>query len=157
MNSVAGSLGPAPIWREMMNNSLAGTANEKFSQPDGLIAQAICRNNGALAETGGSNTFTEYFVQGTLPSKKCNEKPKEQPKKTEEEPEQTPQPTQQEPEETTPTTPNNQNGTGGTGTGNSGTGTGGNNGSGTGNTGTGTGGTGTGGNNSGGTNQPRNP
>ncbi|HSX28832.1 MAG TPA: transglycosylase domain-containing protein [Candidatus Saccharimonadales bacterium] len=74
MNSVAGSLGAAPIWRDIMNQSLAGAPVEKFSQPTGLTTQTICRADGAIAEQPGSNTMTEYFRSGTLPTTKCNQK-----------------------------------------------------------------------------------
>jgi 1A family penicillin-binding protein len=76
MSRVAGSSGAAPIWKSLMQQLLAGTPNEKFVVPTGLTVRSVCRNNGALAETTGSNTITEYFIPGTLPTTTCNESQK---------------------------------------------------------------------------------
>lgn len=73
MSRVAGSSGAAPIWKNIMQQTLSGTAVEKFTVPSGITQRSICRANGALAQTGGRNTMTEYFIPGTLPTKKCNE------------------------------------------------------------------------------------
>lgn len=73
MSSVAGSSGSAPIWRILMNQLLAGTPKETFTEPAGLFARNICYGSGALAETRSSNTYTEYFRSGTLPTKTCNQ------------------------------------------------------------------------------------
>lgn len=73
MSRVAGSSGAAPIWRTLMQQTLSGTPAEQFSTPSGLSTRSICRHNGALAETNGSNTMTEYFIPGTLPTARCNE------------------------------------------------------------------------------------
>lgn len=81
MSRVAGSSGAAPIWKSILQQSLQGTPNESFPIPTGLTQRSICRSSGALAESGGSNTMTEYFIPGTLPTQRCNEnKPVEQPK-----------------------------------------------------------------------------
>ncbi len=78
MSAVAGSSGAAPIWRSLMQQILTGTAVEKFNQPSTVVSHAVCRNNGALAATPGNNTYTEYFLSGTLPTATCNEPPKQQ-------------------------------------------------------------------------------
>lgn len=94
MSRVAGSSGAAPIWRTIMQQSLQGSQLEEFSQPNGLTVRSICRSNGALAENGGDNTMTEYFIPGSLPTTRCNERPQqvEQPAiKPEEETETPPQ------------------------------------------------------------------
>ena len=76
MSRVAGSSGAAPIWREIMNDTLSSSAKEEFRQPAGLTSRSICRASGALAETNdGESTITEYFKPGTLPTRSCN-KPK---------------------------------------------------------------------------------
>ncbi len=72
MSSVAGASGAAPIWRSIMNLTLAGTPVQQFSAPKGLSVRSICRNNGALAQNAGDNTMTEYFRPGTLPTATCN-------------------------------------------------------------------------------------
>lgn len=87
MSSIAGSSGAAPIWRNIMNQSLAGTPNEEFAIPSDISSSVICRANGALAvNKDGEATLTEYFRPGTLPTAKCNEKPKEEDKPVEEKP-----------------------------------------------------------------------
>lgn len=73
MSRVAGSSGAAPIWKLLMQDILKGQPVEKFTVPSGITSRAVCRNNGALAQTGGGNTLTEYFIPGTLPSRMCNE------------------------------------------------------------------------------------
>lgn len=73
MTRVAGSSGAAPIWKSIMQQLLATNTKEQFNVPSGLTIRAVCRANGALAETGGTNTLTEYFIPGTLPTTSCNE------------------------------------------------------------------------------------
>jgi 1A family penicillin-binding protein len=147
MDSVAGSLGAAPIWKSLMQQLLAGTPVQQFEQPSDVVARDICRSNGELSVTKGAGVMTEYFLPNTLPTKYCNapiaspntdKTPPPQSNNNDKNPKkqdnQTQQPTTSEP-------PSDGTGTGG-GTG-SGTGTGGTSG-GTGGTGSGTG-TGTGG------------
>jgi len=86
MSRVAGSSGAAPIWRSIMNEALSGTPKEEFEAPGSLTARRICRDNGGLATYSGSNTTTEYFRPGTLPTKKCNEENPNKPKPVEEMP-----------------------------------------------------------------------
>lgn len=93
MSRVAGSSGAAPIWKNIMQDILKGQPVEKFVVPGGITSRAVCRNNGALAESGGSNTLTEYFIPGTLPTTRCNEQRK----------------VEQAQPETTPQTPTNEN------------------------------------------------
>lgn len=98
MSRVAGSSGAAPIWKNLMQQIHANTPAETFKVPAGITTRAICRSNGALAETAGSNTFTEYFKPGTLPTTKCNQAQKQitpqttTPPKQEEEPKEQTQP-----------------------------------------------------------------
>jgi 1A family penicillin-binding protein len=73
MSSVAGASGAAPIWRSIMNLTLAGTPVQQFNAPKGLSIRSICRASGALAQNAGDNTMTEYFRPGTLPKTSCNE------------------------------------------------------------------------------------
>lgn len=77
MSSVAGSSGAAPIWRNVMNDILKGSPNERFTAPTDITSRSICRSNGKLAATNdGSPTLIEYFRPGTLPTESCNEKVK---------------------------------------------------------------------------------
>jgi 1A family penicillin-binding protein len=71
MDSVAGSLGAAPIWRQMMEHMLAGTPVEHFSTPSNILQVTICKENGLRAETATSSAYTEYFLPGTIPTESC--------------------------------------------------------------------------------------
>jgi 1A family penicillin-binding protein len=81
MSSVAGSSGSGPIWVNLMRQLLADKPVEKFNQPSTVVSHDICRNNGALAQTSGSNTYNEYFLSGTLPTATCNEAKQQEQKK----------------------------------------------------------------------------
>lgn len=76
MDRVAGSLGAAPIWKNLMVHFLESKPDETFTPPPGVVAINIC-NNGMRAVTGG---YTEYFIRGTEPSGVCNEKKEEEKK-----------------------------------------------------------------------------
>ncbi len=132
-----------PIWINAMKQALSGVPNTPFTVPSGVIQKPVCRGDGGLASTSGTNTYNEYFLSSALPSNTCNAQQKqEEPVKKEEEPA-----TDETKNQNTSGSGNgNTNGTG-NGTGNSGTGgtggTGTGNGSGNGSGGgTGTGGTG---------------
>lgn len=99
MSSVAGSSGSGPIWLNLMRQLLGNKAVEKFNQPSTVVARDVCRGDGALAPSKGDNTYTEYFLTGTLPTKTCNE-PKQEEKPDTTQP--TPTPTE---DTTAPTAP----------------------------------------------------
>lgn len=73
MDSIAGSLGAAPIWRQMMEHMLAGTRIEHFNPPSSVLRVTICKENGLRAETATSSAMTEYFLSGTIPTKSCTD------------------------------------------------------------------------------------
>lgn len=73
MSSVAGSSGAAPIWLSLMRQITAKYPVQQFTKPSTVVSHAVCRGDGALAQKEGSNTYTEYFISGTLPTKTCNE------------------------------------------------------------------------------------
>lgn len=73
MSRVAGSSGSGPIWKSIMQQILGTSPSEPFVVPSGLTSRSVCRSNGALAVSGGANTFTEYFLPGTLPATRCNQ------------------------------------------------------------------------------------
>lgn len=79
MSAVAGASGSGPIWISLMRQLLNGTPVEKFAQPSTVVSHDVCKADGALAQTSGSNTYTEYFLTGTLPTKTCNEPQQQQP------------------------------------------------------------------------------
>ncbi|MGH2352318.1 MAG: hypothetical protein ACRDJN_11980, partial [Chloroflexota bacterium] len=58
MLKVAGSLGAGYIWKDFMDDALAGRPDEPFQMPDGVVRAPICR---------GRQT-TDVFIEGTVPS-----------------------------------------------------------------------------------------
>lgn len=72
MDSVAGSLGAAPIWRNLMQQFLAGSPVEQFNPPFGISKEMVCLDNGLKAEYATSSAYMEYFLGGTAPTQSCN-------------------------------------------------------------------------------------
>jgi len=75
MDSIAGSLGAAPIWRQMMEFFLRGRPIERFNVPSTVLRVTICKENGLRAQGATSSAMTEYFLSGTLPTKSCTDDP----------------------------------------------------------------------------------
>lgn len=96
MSSVAGASGSGPIWLNLMRQILSNKPVEKFNQPSTVVSRDVCKNNGALAQDKGDNTYTEYFLTGTLPTETCNTPKKEEPK---------PEPEEEEKDESAPSVP----------------------------------------------------
>jgi len=73
MDSVAGSLGAAPIWRDLMTEYLSDKPIENFTKPDGIVAYPICTSQGLIArDSSTSSASLEYFINGTQPSGYCS-------------------------------------------------------------------------------------
>lgn len=80
MDNIAGSLGAAPIWKNLMEKFLSGTPVEQFEVPEGIVAVNICRANGLLylepnfatSNTTNSAVYREYFIKGTEPTQLCS-------------------------------------------------------------------------------------
>lgn len=62
MDNIAGSLGAAPIWRNMMNTFLIGMPVETFIKPASVVKVQLCLTPGTA-----TRTLTEYFIEGTQP------------------------------------------------------------------------------------------
>lgn len=73
MDSVAGSLGAAPIWRQLMENYLRGKTVERFIKPTNVDQQEVCKENGLKALSATSSAYIEYFLPGTVPKGNCTE------------------------------------------------------------------------------------
>ncbi len=71
MTSVAGSLGAAPIWRQIMEAGLSGKPIENFRQPPGIAREEVCFEDGLKVEFATSSAYTEFFLRGTAPTKLC--------------------------------------------------------------------------------------
>ena len=55
------------IWSSVMKQIHSGLPNAKFEMTDGVVTKTICRDSGKLANSSCPNTFTEYFLEGTVP------------------------------------------------------------------------------------------
>lgn len=73
MDNIAGALGPAPIWRNLMERFLANTPVEQFQAPSGINAVLICPDKGLKIREGSGAGFQEYFLSGTQPSDYCTD------------------------------------------------------------------------------------
>lgn len=71
MDRIAGSLGAAPIWRQIMESYLKGKPIVKFSKPGSVLSMSVCKENGLKAEVATSSAYTEFFKRGTLPTRSC--------------------------------------------------------------------------------------
>ncbi|HVA96056.1 MAG TPA: PBP1A family penicillin-binding protein [Candidatus Acidoferrales bacterium] len=61
MDNIAGSLGAAPIWRNVMEYDLMGKPIEHFEVPTFIVSETVCPG----AAAGYIHTYTEYFIAGT--------------------------------------------------------------------------------------------
>jgi membrane peptidoglycan carboxypeptidase len=69
MSRIAGSLGAAPVWRELMEHFHQGLPVKKFEPPSGIIKIAACI--GGTDDMASGSARIEYFIPGTEPSKSC--------------------------------------------------------------------------------------
>ncbi|MBP7760197.1 PBP1A family penicillin-binding protein [Candidatus Saccharibacteria bacterium] len=60
-----------PIWRQVMVAILGSSPREEFVRPAGIIDAAICRDSGKRATGNATNTYTEVFLSGTVPTESC--------------------------------------------------------------------------------------
>lgn len=72
MDSVAGALGAAPIWKSLMERFHEGVEARWYAKPDGVEAVKVCRSNGLPADFEGGDVYEEYFLTGTVPDGRCN-------------------------------------------------------------------------------------
>ena len=59
------------IWASVMKSIHSNLEGKRFEKPSGVTEATICAETGKLANTGCPNTYTEYFVWGTVPGR-CN-------------------------------------------------------------------------------------
>ncbi len=71
MTSVAGSLGAAPIWRQIMEAYLVDKQVANFNKPTSVEDEQVCREDGMRVEYATSSAFIEYFLRGTVPTGVC--------------------------------------------------------------------------------------
>lgn len=70
MDNVAGSLGAAPIWRNMMETFLIGMPIESFLKPPSVIEALVCPTN-PFEKISTFSATKDFFIQGTQPSQDC--------------------------------------------------------------------------------------
>ena len=62
------SQNPAGImWANVMRSIHDGFTGARFYQPSKIVTDVICADTGMLAKEGCTNTYVEYFLQGTEP------------------------------------------------------------------------------------------
>lgn len=57
------------IWRDVMTSIHKGLKSAKFERPSNIVSATICKTSGKLATSECKDTYTEYFVKGTVPDK----------------------------------------------------------------------------------------
>ena len=62
----------AIIWADVMRNIHKSLSNSTFTATKGVRSANICAKTGKTATSGCPDTYTEYFLKGTIPSQ-CNE------------------------------------------------------------------------------------
>ncbi len=82
MDAVAGSLGPAPIWRNFMEQAESRLSWEDFKVPAGIQSQSVCTSNGLKSHGSLAGTYLEVFAISTVPDKFCDEAPAPPPEAT---------------------------------------------------------------------------
>jgi membrane peptidoglycan carboxypeptidase len=76
MDQVAGSLGAAPIWKQLMTYILPQLSRVTFIKPDTVVSQVVCPYQFSPAASKSAQTrYTEYFLSGTEPLYPCSSTP----------------------------------------------------------------------------------
>lgn len=72
MSMVAGSLGAAPIWRQLIERYMQELPNEQFFVPSGLVKSNRCFNGLGSGFNASSSSQLEYFIKGTEGIEQCS-------------------------------------------------------------------------------------
>ncbi len=67
---VSGVTGATPIWNRAMHLLLAGSTQNWYQKPKGLITQTVCRATGK-PPCEPCNSYQEHFLPGTAPTQNC--------------------------------------------------------------------------------------
>lgn len=59
------------LWANVMKSVHKDLKGARFKKPSNVVTAKICRNSGKLATSKCTSTYTEYFVEGTVP-KACD-------------------------------------------------------------------------------------
>ncbi len=71
MNGLSNQHAHVDVWRNIMEQVHQGLEVKDFPQPDGIVEVEICEKTGYLPSSSCS-TITEYFAEGTEPTKRCS-------------------------------------------------------------------------------------
>lgn len=55
------------IWAAVMKKVHSNLEGTKFEKPSNVVTATVCKDSGKLATDSCTNTYTEYFVKGTVP------------------------------------------------------------------------------------------
>ncbi len=55
------------IWANVMKDVHKNLAKKRFTKPNNIVTAKVCKQSGKLATNECTNTYTEYFVSGTVP------------------------------------------------------------------------------------------
>lgn len=59
-----------PIWRKTMQFAV-GDQNPEFTRPSNIVERFVCYGSGGLANSSGTNTYSEVFLDTALPTQTC--------------------------------------------------------------------------------------
>jgi 1A family penicillin-binding protein len=74
MAELPGSVGAAPVWRDVLEHVAASLPVQDFAPPAGVVAARVCSYDGGLIP-GNSGGTVEYFLAGTEPTRYCSPPP----------------------------------------------------------------------------------
>jgi membrane carboxypeptidase/penicillin-binding protein PbpC len=75
MDSVAGSLGAAPIWKTIMESYLQTVTTTEFTQPPTVVEATVCPYVGHNTSFASTSMYQEFFITGTVPPNQCHLRP----------------------------------------------------------------------------------
>lgn len=65
---ISSSTNPAArLWAYAMKKIHADLADSSFEKPSNIVSATICKDSGKVATSSCTNTYTEYYVKGTVP------------------------------------------------------------------------------------------
>ena len=68
--SYSGHQNPASvIWSNVMQSVHSSLPSSQFEKPKDIVTSEICQLTGNVANANCTNTYTEYFLRGTVPQK----------------------------------------------------------------------------------------
>jgi penicillin-binding protein 1C len=68
MHDVTGLTGAGPIWHQVIRSILAGSSEESFQKPDGIVREEVCSLSGQRPTTACEYRCWEWFIDGTQPA-----------------------------------------------------------------------------------------